>query len=456
MRNWMDEVRNYAIENKLDIYLIGGALRDRLLQRDISDYDFVSKEDCHRIGKNIADNIKGSYVNMHNDVARIVKDNTYIDIANLKGNNILEDLGQRDFTINSIAENIVTGEIIDIYNGREDLKKQLIRVIKDDVFLKDGIRLLRAVRLASDLDFEIEKSTKEKIQRDATLLTYAAGERILDELYKILRNKESSKYITLLDNLNLLEVVFPIMKRMKNVGKCRYHVVHAYEHSLLTLDFLEKNINDIYSSKWGNRISEHFNMQVNGYPRFLTLKLSAFLHDIGKPDAITIEGDKVSFRLHDKKGEEVFQKIAERLAMSSAQKKIIKSVISGHMRVLGLFKQGATEKAIYNFFRDYGEDAIDIFICSLCDISATRSLLDDKDESKKYWNFIMELIDKYYDNYDTKMSKVKFITGKDVIEVTGLKGKDIGKILKEVDELIFIGNIKTKQEALEFIRKYRR
>lgn len=456
MKNWIDEVRAYAIEKEIDIYLVGGALRDGFLQKDISDYDFVSKEDCHEIAKNIADNIKGSYVNMHNDVARIVKDNTYIDIANLKGNSILEDLGQRDFTINSFAKNIITGEIIDVYNGREDLQNKLIRVINDNVFLKDGIRLLRAVRLASDLEFKIDKSTKEKIIRDAGLLTYVAGERILDELYKILRSKESSKYIRLLDDMNLLEVIFPIMERMKTVGKCRYHVVHAFEHSILTLDFLEKNTNKIYSSKWGNRINEHLNMQVNGYPRLLTLKLAAFLHDIGKPDAITVEGDKVSFRLHDKIGEEVFQRIAESLVMSSAQKKIIKSVISGHMRVLGLFKQGATERAIYNFFRDYGEDAIDILICSLCDVSATRSLLDDKGESKKYWNFVMELIDKYYDSYDKKMNKVKFITGKDVIEVTGLEGKDIGKVLKEVEELVFIGNIKTRQEALEFIRKYRR
>jgi poly(A) polymerase len=449
MMNHLENIRAYAIEKDIDIYLVGGAVRDRIMGIQISDFDFTLSGNCHEVAKGIAEIYNGSYVNMHGDVARVVIQGMIFDFSNLKGDDIYEDLKKRDFRINSIAIDMKTDKIIDVNNGVDDINNKVIKLTYPKGFEDDPVRLLRAVRLSSSLGFEIDEDTKGLMKEKAYLLKISAGERIIDEFYKILQSQRSHVYIKKLDKLNLLEIIFPIMSIMKQIGRCKYHLVDAYTHSLLTLTFLEENIEKIYNTKWESELRSHFNQLISGRKRICTTKLGAFLHDIGKPEAMAIDEGSVSFKGHEKTGVEEFKEIAVRLNISQDQREIVKSIISGHMRILNLFNQGATDRAIYRLFRDYKDCTIDVLVASLFDVTATRSLHDENGEAGRYWNFIVNLIDRYF---ESKQGNINLVNGRDVINLTGAEGGRIGEILRRVDEEIFYGNIKTRDEALELIK----
>lgn len=451
MKCYMETIKEYAIENNIEIYVVGGAVRDRMINREISDLDFAVSSDCHKVARDIGIKIRGSYVNMHENTARVVLGEFIFDFSNFKGGNIGEDLLKRDFTVNSIAVDVKTDRIIDVSNGLEDLKKGIIRATYKDAFKDDPIRLLRAVRLCGELNYKIEENTKSLIRGSSQLLKTTAGERIIDELFKIFSLSDSNKYIELMDELGLLKEIFPIAEEMKSVGKCDFHTVDSYTHSLLTLKSVDNNLTKIIKSKWGTKIEEHFSEGVGGKTRLSIFKLGAFLHDIGKPSAMKIEGDKVSFKGHDLTGGEEFKKILNSLPMSSGQIKIIEAIITGHMKVLGLYKTGAPNKDVFNFFKEYRENALEVVLVSLFDFIAKRELLDeDESQIEKYCNFSMILIDKYYANHQ---KNYKIISGNEIMALTGAKGIEVGRILGRLEEEIFAGNIKTNEEAIEFVKK---
>lgn len=445
----INKVKEYAAKRDIKIYMVGGAVRDKMLKRDASDLDFACTAFCHELALDTADYLKGSYVNMHQDVARVVLGDYILDFANLKGETIEQDIKKRDFTINSIAIDMETRDVIDTLGGQSDLRDGIIRHSYDEVFNDDPLRMIRAVRLSSQLGFKICDETIKLIKEKAELLEYIPGERITDEIYKILESSESSRYITILDDMGLLKMVFPIMETMKNIGKCKYHTVDAYTHSLLALKTLEEGIDEVYKWKWGREIKEHLYEDVNGRPRIYTLKLGMFLHDVGKPAALKVVDGNVTFRGHDSLGEHEFSRMSRRLSMSLKQREIISSIIKGHMRILGLFKSGVTNKALYRLYRNFRDNIVDILLCSLFDLTATRKLLEDNGDTETYRSFIMYIVDRYYESI--KNDKI-LVTGRDVIEMTSERGKRIGEILDRVDEEVFCGNIKTREEALELVK----
>lgn len=451
MRCYMELIKEYALEKNIDIYEVGGAVRDKILGRKISDFDFAVSSDCHKIAEDIGNKIGGSYVNMHRNTARVVRGSMIFDFSNFKGKTIVEDLAKRDFTINSIAIDLITGKIIDIKNGMEDIKRGIINITYEEAFEDDPIRMLRAVRLAGELGYNIDRHTGELVIKNAPLLNNCPGERIIDEILKIFSLENSQKYIEILDELGLLNEIFPVMEPMKAVGKCDFHTVDAYTHSLLTLKSLEDNFIRVMDSKWGIKIKEHFLEGISGRTRLSIFKLGTFLHDIGKPSAMRILEDKISFKGHDITGREEFKKISENLPLSNVQKRIIEDIIMGHMKILVLYKSSSSPGDIFNFFKVYRENTIDVILSSLFDFTATRELLDeDKREIKNFWNFAMNLIDKYYTNRE---KNYKIIDGKEIIQLTGANGKIVGEILRKIEEEIFMGRIENKEEAIDFVKK---
>lgn len=449
MSDYIKILKTLCIKKGADIYMVGGAVRDLLLKRDIRDYDFAISNGFSDIARAFSDIIAGSYVSIHEDVIRVVKDGCIFDFCRLKGSTIQEDLLKRDFTINSLAKNLITDDIIDITNGIEDIKNRLIRFVKHDVFDEDPLRMMRAVRLSCELGFKVSEETKRLIIEKHHLLNNSAPERIMDELLKIFSCKYTYTFIDFLDNLKLLYEIFPVMESMRKIGKCRYHVVDAYTHSLLTLQFLEDNIQNVYGTINGPRVREHLQGMIGPYKRFTIVKLGAFLHDIGKPSAMKYENGRVSFKEHDITGEIEFRAIAEKYNMKNDYRKLINDIILGHMRVLVLFKQGISDEGMYKLFRDYGNNTIDVLVSSLFDVIATTILLIENDEPVTYWDFVMKVIDGYYRYLNIPKN---LVNGNDIISLKEIDGKKVGDILDNVYIEIFKGNISTREEAIKYIK----
>lgn len=216
-----EELKNYDyfnevvkfFENKGIIkqsYLVGGTVRDLILNRSLIDLDFAVKGDTLALAKEFAAKVGGTFVVLDEvfSVARVVKDRFTIDFSELRGESIENDLSERDFTINAIALELSELKVIDPFFGFDDLKKGVIRMVREENLKADPLRILRAYRFCGTLNFRIDESTREGMVKNSHLLKATARERIKDELWKILCLPNSSETLKLMIEDNVFSSIF--------------------------------------------------------------------------------------------------------------------------------------------------------------------------------------------------------------------------------------------------------
>lgn len=453
-----------SLKTNVQIYLSGGCIRDYLLRRKCNDYDFAIKGDALSFAQQVAKILKGTFVLLEEErgTARVVyKSNQKIinlDFNNLKAKDIYTDLKRRDFTINAIALHLSFDEIefIDPNNGLKDIEAKLIRIISDKAFKEDPLRMLRAVRLASELNFTIEKSTLEAIVKLNGLISQTSPERVTNEIYLILSAKNSSFFITLLDNLGLFEQIIPEISFLKRVKQDGYHHLSVWEHSLATLTQLEGIVSNLKRlfPKWAGEIKRYLDQPISGdHTRCVNLKFISLLHDIGKFGTMKQESSgRIRFIDHEVLGAEISSKIASRLKLSSKEEKMIGLVIRNHMRPGYLVEVPTiTNKALHRFFRDMGQEGVSSLLLSLADRYATLGAKTLPKTLHRHYQIISFIIGKFYSPNPTIIPP-KIVKGREIMEHFGLKsGPIIGKLLKEVEEALVDKRIKNKEEALKYI-----
>ncbi len=479
-----------------EIYLVGGSIRDILLKMALRDIDVAVPSDSLKIAKEFADRIDGSFFVMSEEegVARVVKKEgrktLQFDFAMFKGKDISEDLSNRDFTINAMAIKIEAGglglgEVLDPYNGRKDLKDKIIRIVKPNAFSDDPLRMLRALRFASDFDFKIEDKTT--IKNLAPSLKTVSSERVRDELFKIFKNTKSHYYISLLEEYGLLNVIIPEIRDMKGLKQGSYHVYELWTHSLKTVEYLEALIKDIksYLLEYADKIKRHLMEEIEqGINRKSLLKFAALLHDTGKPSTIKTEGDKISFYQHWFVGAEINKGICRRLKMSAKSEEIVRRITENHMRPLYLtqlynpplppFSKGGkggfiTRRAMYRFFRDADDSGIDVLLLSIADAMATQPHASASDlpvpclsadtgqtgavSYKTVAEVVKRILDYYYNEYK-QQKKRPLVSGSYLIKKFKVEpGPVIGQILKDVEEHRGAGLLKDKSDAINYIKE---
>jgi len=396
----LNRVANFLSEKHIKSYLVGGFVRDLLLNIDSADIDIALASDALETTPQLAEALGGKYVLLDQDnrVARVVlvskapdkSKKWHLDFSSFEGK-IEQDLERRDFTIDAMAvdlsELISTSDIklIDPFGGLSDLKQRLIRATSKSTFKQDATRLLRAVRLASELGFSIDQTTETLIRRDSNFITDVAGERVREELLRLLILPEAGSYLSYLDELGILTNIIPELAQSKGVEQPKEHFWDVFEHSIKTvaaISFLlregawEYVKGEILSFvPWSGRLERHFDQGVSsGSTRRSLLKLAALLHDISKPQTKTIDPDgRMRFLGHAKEGAKMVAGILERLRFSSKEMGLIKLMVEHHLRPAQLSQEGLpTRRAIYRYFRDCDDASIDTLFLSLADHLATR------------------------------------------------------------------------------------
>ena len=403
------------------------------------------------------------------------------DFTTLRGT-IEQDLGERDFTINALAidlsqieteslcfkkllPELIRAPIIDPLGGLIDLHRGIIRSVSRGIFAADAVRLLRAVRLMAELAFAIDSETEALIKRDCHLAAGVSGERIREELLRLLSVPGSGKIVHYLDELGLLTVIIPELIPARETTQPVEHYWDVLEHSLnavVAVDFLLRrgechfaNGEVLAAVPWSEILAEHFDSEV-GYhsTRATLLKIAALLHDIAKPQTkILTEEGRVRFLGHDKDGAAITEKILERLRFSTREIRLVETEIKFHMRPTQL-SQGElpSRRALYRYFRDTGDAGIDILFLSLADHLATRGPSLDINLWKEHTKEVEFVLEKYFQPEES-VKPVKLIDGNDLINVFGLKpGPEIGELLEMVEEAGAIGEINSRDEALSYIR----
>ena len=484
-------IYRFLTEEGVQTYLVGGAVRDMLLGRETNDIDIALNGDAFEIALKVADKLGGTHVPLDdiNRVARVVinEKGKYFnfDFSSLKGSNINEDLAERDFTINALAVELnestagalsfnknvgarcfVPISVIDPFDGQRDLKNRVIRMINSRVFTADSARLLRAVRLAAELGFAIDKETEVQIKKDARLIAGVAGERLHEELVKTLAVPGSAALLKYMDELGLLTVLVPELEPARETTQPVEHVWKVLEHSLNTaaaVEFLLRRGQWLYGRNeilepvpWSDKLAEHFAGEVSsGSTRFSLLKLAALFHDIAKPQTKSLaEDDRVRFLGHDKDGALITAEVMERLRFSTREINYVVSCVRYHMRPTQLtHEELPTNRALYRYFRETGDAAFDILFLSLADHLAARGETLNLEMWREHAKLVEYIISQYYNTQEI-IRPPKLIDGYDLINKFGIKpGPVIGEILEAVREAQAAGEITDRSQALEFVRK---
>ena len=456
-------------------YVVGGYIRDWLLHRKTADIDIAVKGDALSLAQEVARAIDGKYVLLDktSKIARVVITNEHqwhLDFTSFS-NNIQEDLARRDFTIDAIAielQSLVSDspQLIDPFSGERDLKKKLVRALNPRIFVEDSARLLRAVRLAAELDFKIAPGTESLIKKDCQLAKLVPGERLREELVRIFALPGSVASIRYLDKLGLLTTIIPELRELKKAKQPKEHYWDVFNHSIETVataEFLLRESHWKYGTEdlltatpWSQEISRHFDEEVSsGSNRTTLLKIGAIMHDIAKPATKTIdETGKTRFLGHAKEGAGVTVAVLERLRFSSREIRLAENLVYHHLRPAQMANVGMpTSRAIYRYFRDTEGAGIDILFLALADYLATHGPKLDIEEWKQH-NLLISFILAEHSKQETKVLPVKLIDGHDLMDIFGLKpGCLLGELLAEVREAQAAEELTTKEEALELVRK---
>jgi len=496
----LPQVASILEEQGVVAYLAGGFLRDALLGRPSNDVDLAVAGDPLALARLVADTLGGHYVLLDEvlPTARVVFPDAsadagivYFDFCQFRGEDILADLAQRDFTINALVIDLqhalgplvfgpwslVAGTtdyglrttdhgprtILDPFGGLADLRAGLIRAVHDGVFRDDPLRLLRAVRFVAQLGFQIEPHTQALIRRHSALAAQPAGERVLEEIVKILSAPEAGQHLHLLDSLGLLTVVIPELNSLRGVSQPQEHYWDVFEHSLQTVSAAERVLNSLHNPHptlpritWEGRVGEklraHFaEVLAADRPRTIAFKLAALLHDIAKPQTRSVEPNgRIRFINHQIVGLPIVEDILRRLRLSRREIAVILTVIEHHLRPGQLTdEQSVSKRAVYRFFRDTGAEGIDVLFLSLADHLATRGPLLNPDHWAQHVAMTQAMLS-YYLAPEPAAAPVRLITGDDILALGVPSGPRVGELLDQVHEAQAAGEVRTREEALAF------
>lgn len=456
-------------------YLVGGFVRDWLVGRETSDLDIAVNGDSLAIAQEAAELVDGRYVMLdeENRVGRVVvtgeNEPWHIDITSYAGD-IERDLLRRDFTVNAMGLDLaafVVGEVslLDPSGGEDDLRKGLLRQVSDRVFESDPSRLMRAVRLSRELNLEIEPITGDTIRLNSRLVESVPGEKVREELLKVLALPFAGNSVRYLDDLGLLCRIMPEIEAMKGVKQPKEHYWDVFEHSIeavAALEFILRESDWVYGRKdlrsevpWSEDIEQHFNQEISGGSNRRTLvKLGMLLHDIAKPKTKTIEeSGRIRFLGHTKEGAVLAASILDRLRFSAREIKYVEKVIYHHLHPAQMSNEGMpTHRAIYRYFRDTGGTGIDVIFLALADYLAVAGPRVDIHEWHMHIAQVKYIIE-VHKKQEKEIMPVRLITGEDLMKEFRISpGRTIGRLLTLIREAQAAGEIRTREEALQYVR----
>ncbi len=406
-------VMNKFTDNGSEIYVVGGASRGLLMNREIEDWDLATNLTPEEMKKLFPKN--SFYENIYGTFSIVAAPERIYEVTTYRtergysdgrhpdvvkwGKTLEEDLQRRDFTINAIAIDS-KGEVIDLYNGQKDLKEGIIRTVgkADDRFKEDALRMMRAVRIAAQLGFAIEEQTFESIQKNAPLIQNIAGERVRVELFKLLSSNKPADGIKILKNSGLLKEIMPELLESVEVKQKGHHIYDVWNHLLESLNNCES--------------------------RNPVTRLASLLHDVAKPMVMAGEGEERTFYNHEIIGSRIAVKIGKRLRLSNKELDQLFRLVRWHMFTT---EDTQTDKAVRRFIRNVTPEYLEEMISLR---RADRVGSGAKETSWRWEKFKKRLIEVQKQPFAIKDLK---IGGNEVMELLDIKpGRRVGEILKTI------------------------
>ena len=483
--NTIDRLAAFFAARRLDAWLVGGAVRDRLLGRsaaDTPDLDLAvatgDATDAAALGRALADALDGTLVPLSPErgIMRVALDGgdsdddndgpkRLIDFTAFAGN-IATDLARRDFTVNALAVPIAewrggnfAAAILDPCGGRADLARKTLRATSPGIFAADPGRLLRAVRLAGELSLRIEPETAQLLKANAHRQPEVHPVRARDEFLRLLAPDGARARLETLDRLGLLPHLIPELMVTKGVAQPHRHYWDVWGHSLHAVEAAEgvtrgHQNSPVYSCvPWTPESAARFAEPVmHGHTRRTALKLAALFHDIAKPQTKTLEADgRTRFFGHAEQGAQIAQSRLRQLGLSARGSHLVAQMVRHHMRPFNMAPPGQwpARRAIYRYFRELGPPAVDTLYLSLADFLATKG----PELAHPDWlNYAKMTSNTLYVGSQPPLAAAtpRLVNGHDLMSRLGLQpGPHLGALLSAIAEARAAGEIETQEQALE-------
>lgn len=406
--------------NNFEAYIVGGCVRDLLLGKIPDDWDITTNAKPEQIKKIFP---KSFYENKFLTVTVLTESESLklreVEITTFRSEakytdkrhpdeikvakTLKEDLARRDFTINAIALSALNkkNEVQDFFNGQDDLKNKIIRAVDDpeERFAEDALRMMRAIRFATALDFAIEPKTAEAIKKNATSLKLISQERIRDEFIKIIMSNRPAEGIELLRSSGLLRYILPELEEGYEVGQNKHHIFDCYQHSVKALEYAAK---------------EKFNYIV---------RIASLLHDVGKPRSKRGEGLDSTFYGHEVIGAKMTEKILERLKFPKKEAEKISKLVRYHLFYYNVDE--VSDSSVRRLVRQVGPENME----ELLQVRMADRIGSGVPKAEPYkLRHLKYVIDKV--SQDPISAKMLKANGKDVMDILKIQpGPKVGQIL---------------------------
>jgi len=441
-----------AERNNQSVYIVGGYVRDLLMNRKAStDIDFVTEQSGIELAQNVAQDIdpklKVSVFKTYGTAMIKYKEldlefvgarkESYTENSRkpeVEGGSLEDDQKRRDFTINAMAISLNKdnfGELIDPFNGVEDLENGILRTPSEpaQTYSDDPLRMMRAVRFASTLNFKIEENSLQAIQQEAERIKIVSMERIMVEFNKIMLSEKPSVGLRLMEQTGLMKLIIPELIELKGVEEVegQTHKDNFY-HTLEVVDNISVNTDNLW------------------------LRWSALLHDIGKaPTKKFVEGTGWTFHGHEFLGSKMVKNLFQRLKLPlGSDMKYVQKMVKLSSRPIALITDDASDAALRRLLFDAGENLEDLFTLCKADITTKNSKKQEK--FKRNFEYVAVKI-KEVEEKDQVRNFQPPITGEEIMQMFNLKpGREIGILKEKVKEAILEGEIPNeKEEATKFV-----
>ena len=433
------QLHAFAEKQGIQLYLVGGSVRDLLLNQPVTDLDFALADDAIAFARAFADEIGEAFVRLEEQppTARIVIRETRftLDFAGFRAETLEDDLCLRDLTINAMAldlSSFLTKPEVNLINpcgGFSDLEARTLRFPSEGVVIDDPLRLLRVYRFSAQLGFEIPEMTIDLIRCHRNRLPQVSSERIRDELIKILNLKNATAYLRRMDETRLLSQIIPEIEEIRGLYE------NALDHSLLALEMFEtKPTSDALQS--------------------YHLQIEAYLHEQLTRDLCRRQILKLALLLHNN-GTETAVRITNHLRLGRKAAQLMRCLVQNHLYLMDSMDGNGqiARRAAIRFLRNAGDDWLGVLLISYANIRASGKNIRRTNASPIVEAALKQIADFYYHEICPIMERGRLITGDDILQTFGvMPGVRIGRILQHVEDLQFEGQIRTPEEALEAAR----
>jgi poly(A) polymerase len=445
------------------VWVVGGAVRDAALRREVVDLDLAAAGDPGAVAKAIATSLQEHAFELSAEFGtwRVVArgQGWQIDVTALRGETIESDLAERDFTVGAVAVPLAGGEPIDPYAGLIDLAEKRLRAVGEGSFLGDPLRLLRAPRLAAELDLEIDQRTVALAQAAAGQAADPAGERQLAELRQLIGGPDPLRGLRLLGELRITPVVLPELETLRGVEQGPNHHLDVYDHTIAVLEHTLEVEADLERFAGDRAVEVAALLEerlADEMTRRTALRFGALFHDIAKPATKAERDGFVGFRGHDEVGAEIIGDVCRRLRASRRLTQHLQGLARHHLRLGFLIPEmPLSSRRVHAYLRATDPVTVDVTLLTVADRLSARGKgpIASPEMVSAHLKLAREMIAAGLD-WRREGPPQPLLRGDEIASELGIEpGPELGSALAELEAAQYAGEVTDRIGALQHLRR---